>query len=113
MAGATGTITKLAVRLNNFSHTFPEDMDFLLVGPGGQKAMIMSDVGTGVDAVGLNLTFEDGAPAPPATLVSGNYAPTDLLRRRDGRTRARRTLHISVVGVQWHQSQRHVEPLRR
>jgi hypothetical protein len=78
VAAVTGTITRLAVRLNNFSHTFPEDMDFLLVGPGGQKAMFMSDVGTGVDAVGLNLTFEDGAPAPPSTLVSGTYAPTDL-----------------------------------
>jgi hypothetical protein len=77
LAGMTGTITKLGVRLNSLTHTFPGDLDFLLVGPGGQRAMFMSDVGDGGDVNAVNLTFEDGAPAPPAALVTGTYAPTD------------------------------------
>ncbi len=44
IAGMTGSITKLAVRLNGLSHTFPGDLDVLLVGPGGQHAMVLSDV---------------------------------------------------------------------
>jgi hypothetical protein len=31
------TIAGMAVRLSAVSHTFPSDMDILLVGPGGQK----------------------------------------------------------------------------
>ncbi len=45
VAGLGGTITKVTVRLNCICHTFPDDIDILLVGPGGQDAIIMSDVG--------------------------------------------------------------------
>jgi subtilisin-like proprotein convertase family protein len=31
--------------LNHLSHRFPRDLDILLVGPQGQKALVMSDVG--------------------------------------------------------------------
>ena len=44
VAGLTGTITKVTVALNGVSHTFPDDIDVLLVGPGG-NLIIMSDVG--------------------------------------------------------------------
>lgn len=79
LAGLTGTITKLAVRLDGLTHTWPADLDMLLVGPGGQKALFMSDLGDGGDVSNLTVTFEDGAATPPATqLVAGTYAPTDL-----------------------------------
>jgi hypothetical protein len=54
------------------------DLDVLLVGPGGQNVMLLSDVG-GQDAVsGRNLTFADGQPAVSTTsLPSGSYSPTD------------------------------------
>lgn len=72
-----GTIQHVAVRLNQLSHTFPADLDILLVGPGGQKVMVMSDVGIAGDVVNISPTFQDGAPAPPTQLVSGTFAPTD------------------------------------
>lgn len=78
LAGLSGTITRLSVRLNGLTHTYPDDLDFLLVGPGGQKAMFMSDLGETGDVSNLTITFEDGAPAPPANqLVAGTYAPTN------------------------------------
>ena len=45
VAGATGTIASVKVTLNGFSHTFPGDVDILLVGPAGQKFIIVSDAG--------------------------------------------------------------------
>src|SRR6266508_917026 len=38
-----GTVTKVTVTINSLTHTFPDDLDFLLVGPAGQNAIIMSD----------------------------------------------------------------------
>src|SRR6185295_5120728 len=66
---ATGTITNLTVTLNNFSHTFPDDVDIMLVGPGGQNAIIMSDVGNGIAVSNLP---DNG------TLVSGTFKPTNF-----------------------------------
>jgi subtilisin-like proprotein convertase family protein/CheY-like chemotaxis protein len=77
VSGVTGPVTKVTATLHSLSHTFPGDIDVLLVGPGGQKVILMSDVGGGNDANNLTLTFEDGAPAVPATLVSGTFAPTN------------------------------------
>ena len=77
VAGMTGTITKVAVRLNSLTHTWPEDIDALLVAPGGQAAMFMSDIGAGNDVNAIDLTFEDGAPAPPSQLVTGTVSPTN------------------------------------
>jgi subtilisin-like proprotein convertase family protein len=79
VAGA-GTIQSLAVRLNGLSHTFPDDLDVLLVGPGGQRVMLMSDVGGDPDLVSTTLTFRDGAAAVPdnGPVASGTYAPTDV-----------------------------------
>ena len=40
-----GNIRKVRVSFLNHSHTFPDDLDMLLVGPGGQNAIIMSGCG--------------------------------------------------------------------
>lgn len=80
VSGMTGTITKVDVALNNLSHSFPDDVDVLLVGPGGQRAILMSDVGGNPDVSGINLTFDQSAGAlPDATqIVSGTYRPTNF-----------------------------------
>ena len=79
IAGVAGTVTKVAVSVTGFSHTFPSDVDMLLVGPTGQKFIVMSDAGGGTDAVNLNITFEDtAATVLPATLVSGSFRPTNI-----------------------------------
>jgi subtilisin-like proprotein convertase family protein len=74
-----GTITKVTVRLNNLSHTFPSDIDILLVGPGGQNAIIMSDVGGGEDVTGVTLTLDDAAASslPTNLLTTGTFKPTN------------------------------------
>jgi subtilisin-like proprotein convertase family protein len=77
VSGITGTVSKVTVQLFNYNHTFPSDVDVLLVGPGGQKLLLMSDVGGGTDAVNANLTFEDGAAAIATTIVSGTFGPTN------------------------------------
>lgn len=80
VAGLTGTITQVTVTLHNISHTFPQDIDILLVGPGGQNVILMSDAGDDNSIVDVTLTFDDFAPALlPAIgqIVSGTYKPTE------------------------------------
>jgi subtilisin-like proprotein convertase family protein len=74
-------VKKAAATLIDISHTFPADLDILLVGPQGQKVLLMSDVGAGFDLNSLTLRFDDDAPAtlPASTpIVAGNYKPTNI-----------------------------------
>jgi hypothetical protein len=80
VSGITGTVTKVTVTLPDVSHTSPDDLDILLVGPLGQKVMLMSDAGEGPDLTNVALTFDDAAPfALPdgPGIVSGTYKPSD------------------------------------
>ncbi|HEY7411983.1 MAG TPA: M36 family metallopeptidase [Vicinamibacteria bacterium] len=79
VTGLGGVVSKVTVDLFGLSHTFPGDVDVLLVGPGGQRMILMSDAGGGTDVTGINLTFDDAAGAAlPATLVSGTFRPTNV-----------------------------------
>lgn len=79
VSGVAGTVKSVRVSLNGLSHTFPSDIDILLVGPGGQQVILLSDAGGGTDIVGVNLTLDDAAPTVvPATVVSGTFRPTNL-----------------------------------
>ncbi|MEZ5285745.1 MAG: Ig-like domain-containing protein [Vicinamibacterales bacterium] len=79
VAGLSGTIDDVSITLNDLTHTYPEDLDMLLVGPGGQAVMFMSDVGGWNDVSNIDLTFQDGAPPPSdSQLVSGTFAPTNV-----------------------------------
>lgn len=74
-----GTITKVTVTLSQLSHTFPDDVGVLLVGPGGDTVELMSDVGGSIDVASVTLTFDQAAadPLPDAgPLVSGTFRPT-------------------------------------
>ncbi|MDQ3087063.1 MAG: CSLREA domain-containing protein [Acidobacteriota bacterium] len=66
------TVTKVQVKLFSFAHTFPDDVDILLVGPGGRRAMLMSDAGGGTDINSLNLTFDSTSAnsLPDETVLS-------------------------------------------
>jgi subtilisin-like proprotein convertase family protein len=78
VSGVPGTVSNMTVGLNSFSHTFPVDLDILLVGPGGQNAIIFSDVGGGTDVSGLSFTLSDSAATSlPSPLVSGTFKPTN------------------------------------
>ncbi len=62
------------------THTFPSDVDVLLVSPTGQKFIVMSDVVGGTDWTGQTYTLDDGAAAvvpSSGTPVSGSFRPTN------------------------------------
>ncbi|MBF4762993.1 Ig-like domain-containing protein [Nocardioides islandensis] len=79
-------IKDVNVHLFNISHTFPDDLDILLVGPGGEQVILMSDAGDGADAgedlVNANLTFDSqaGSLLPDSTAIGasgGTFRPTN------------------------------------
>jgi subtilisin-like proprotein convertase family protein len=77
VSGLTGTVQHVAVRLDQLTHTFPADLDVLLVGPDGHAAMVMSDIGVSNDVNNITLTFQDGAPTPTSQLTTATFAPAD------------------------------------
>ena len=72
-------VSGLTVTLKGFSHTNPDDVDVLLVGPDGTDVFLMSDVGGSTDVSGIDLTIADGSPPLPdnTVITAGTYAPTN------------------------------------
>lgn len=85
VSGISEPITGMTVKLVSVSHTFPDDIDVLLVGPLGQKLIIMSDAGGGTDIVNATITIDDAAALalPDSTSINtgifrpANYSPVD------------------------------------
>jgi len=78
VSGLNAPIADVDVTLSTLTHPTASDLDILLVGPNGQKVMIMSD--TGDEALNDSLTFSDEASERlPSVdnLVSGTFQPTD------------------------------------
>ncbi|MCB9126390.1 MAG: hypothetical protein H6638_00515 [Ardenticatenales bacterium] len=76
VSGLTGTITDLNIELNGLSHTYPDDLDMLLVGPNGENILFLSDAGSGTDIITGTLVFDDEAVAAipdSGPMVSGTY----------------------------------------
>ena len=83
VSGLSGAITNVSVTLNSIQHHFANEVDILLVGPGGQKFVILSDVGstTGFD-IPATITLSDAGAvpipnAPNGPIVSGIYKPAN------------------------------------
>ena len=77
----TTGVTVKSVKLSNVNHTFPDDMDIVLVSPTGQAVILMSDAGGDPDLAGLDYTFSDAAAAGLADAslnLSGTYKPTNF-----------------------------------
>jgi subtilisin-like proprotein convertase family protein len=79
---AEQVVTKAAVSLYGFTHEFPSDVDILLVGPQGQKTIVMANAGgqNKYSVTNLVLTFDDDAASMLpifSQLVSGTFKPTD------------------------------------
>ena len=77
----TTGVTVKSVKLGNVNHTFPDDMDIVLVSPTGQAVILMSDAGGGTDAIGLDYTFDDAAASLMANSLfnpQGTYRPTNF-----------------------------------
>jgi subtilisin-like proprotein convertase family protein len=81
VSGLGSSVSDVNVTLTGLSHTYPDDVGVLLVGPKGQKTILMTDVGgpIGTPASGVDLTFDDeasGALPDEGPLSSGTYKPT-------------------------------------
>lgn len=80
-----GKVVDVNVVLRGLSHTFPDNIDVVLVAPGGASTVLMSDAGGGTDASSLTLTLDDEAATalPDATALEngafkpGNYGGAD------------------------------------
>jgi hypothetical protein len=75
----SGNTTDVNLKLGGFTHTFPDDVGVLVVGPGGQKALLMSDVGFNFDTSSVNLTLDDEATnslPDNDQITSGTFKPT-------------------------------------
>ncbi len=80
VAGVATPVTKVTVTLKQASHTFPDDIDVLLVGPTGAAFILQSDSTGSADWVGQTYTFDDSAAAafPDGTAApSGSYRPAN------------------------------------
>jgi subtilisin-like proprotein convertase family protein len=81
VSGYAGTVSKVSVTISNLAHSYPDDLDIVLVSPSAQKAVLMSDVGGGVAVTNLTVGFDDFAEAslPNGTVLSsGTFKPTDF-----------------------------------
>jgi large repetitive protein len=79
VSGLTGVVVKASVTLNGLTHSFPHDVNALLVCPTGGNVLLMSHTGGGHSATNLTLTFDDAVTnALPASdaLASGTNLPS-------------------------------------
>ncbi len=74
--------TNVRVTLNGFSHAFEADVDLLLIGPQGQRAVLMSDAGASSAPASVSFGFDaNSAVALPASApVTGSsvYRPVNF-----------------------------------
>ena len=81
VSGLTGAVTKVTATLSNINHTFPDDVDVLLVGPAGQKVLLMSDVGGNNSLTNVTITLDDSAASslPDTTRINpGTFKPSNI-----------------------------------
>jgi hypothetical protein len=64
VSGLSGAISKLTLKATGISIDRPDDLELLLVGPGGQNFLVLSDAGgTVTPLAGVDLTFDDAQVA--------------------------------------------------
>jgi subtilisin-like proprotein convertase family protein len=54
-------VVDVDLTIHNLTSTAPGDLNLLLVSPGGQQALVMSDIGAGNDVSNVTFTFTDEA----------------------------------------------------
>jgi uncharacterized delta-60 repeat protein/uncharacterized repeat protein (TIGR01451 family) len=77
--GIGGLVTGATVTLTNLNHTWPSDIDILLVSPTGQNSYLMAKCGSSFTTKNVTLTFDDAASSSLpqfSQIVSGTNKPT-------------------------------------
>jgi subtilisin-like proprotein convertase family protein len=82
VSGISGVVSEISITLNGLQHEFAGDVDILLVGPGGQKFIVLSDTAGSLGFIQpRTLTLSDSGPdlVPQAQglLPDGTYKPTN------------------------------------
>jgi subtilisin-like proprotein convertase family protein len=75
-----GKVKDVELKLRDFSHLNPDDVDVMLVAPGGRRAVVLADAGGGFLAHHIDLTLDDEAMGPPpdaAALSRGAFSPVN------------------------------------
>ncbi|MGH8891843.1 MAG: Ig-like domain-containing protein [Actinomycetes bacterium] len=79
VSGSTAGISDVNVTLHGLNHTTPSDVDVMLVGPRGQRTILMSLAGDDSQpATGFDLTFDDEGTELPGPATSGTHTPGPL-----------------------------------
>jgi subtilisin-like proprotein convertase family protein len=82
VSGLGSSVSDVNVTLSGLGYLYPDDLGVLLVGPQGQKTILMEDTGYVGSIQNTELTFDDAAlvalPDSPfnAKITSGTYKPT-------------------------------------
>ena len=85
ITGMAGTVSKVVVTLQGFSHAYPEDVDAILVGPGGQKVGLLGAAGGATAVTGLTLTFDDDASGQLSDpMTTGTWQPSGSVASMPG-----------------------------
>lgn len=121
VSGLQGTVTKVTARLNGVHHRFANDLQVMLVGPGGQSTVLMADVTTRLgDASTQPYSFTGGEHLVHRRRP-GARPPDHQRRVLPDRPRLRAELRRARPrgaqrwpgAVHRHAAQRHLESLRR
>jgi len=83
VSGVIGTVAKVTTTMVGVSHTYPDDIDALLVGPNNQagpapNTLLMAAVGGPFSISNVRLTFDDSYPSLPneSPITTGTNRPT-------------------------------------
>ncbi|MFT4039498.1 MAG: hypothetical protein QM692_15025 [Thermomicrobiales bacterium] len=74
-----GVVTDVNVTLRGYNHSYPDNVDVMLMAPNGASTILMTDAGGVTDASSLTITLDDEAATqlPDATaLQSGSFIPS-------------------------------------
>lgn len=81
VAGIGTPLLSVRVQVFGLNHTWPDDIDLLLVGPDGRQLLVQSDIGGSIDAINLSYVIADSGAAllPDAgPLVAGTFRPANV-----------------------------------
>ena len=73
VSGIGVSLVKSTVTLNRLTHTYPADVDALVVSPSGTNTLIIANAGSGLAVTNIILTFDDGVTN---SLPQGNRLTT-------------------------------------
>ncbi len=79
ISNLNGVVIQVTATLSNLNHTYPKDIDALLVSPTGLKTYLMAHCGSQFGVVNTTLTFDDSTNATlpfASQIMPGTYHPT-------------------------------------